>query len=197
MANVEEFMNKSPKKSSRRRRVWMSDDELSQKEGNAKEPKKIMEDVIQTSTGKPSDSDQEISKLKEQIQELEQRNIKLTEALKKKDHIILNLRRNSEKDRKPNPATLNDEILVLKNKSLQSVGTIKTFKALKEELSLTEEGVGKVTRKTLELKYNVNPSQIKESIDALEKFGFIEVIQESERRRKFKIIKDLPSTYLL
>jgi hypothetical protein len=101
----------------------------------------------------------------------------------------------SKKSKEPSPSLiLNDDdfMIVMKNKELQGVGTIKTFNAVKNEIESQGQPEVKLLRRTLENQYGVNPNQVTTAINALVEHGFIEVIYKSERKRTFKVIKNLP-----
>ncbi len=131
-----------------------------------------LQDSLRVLTEKKND---EIEKLNKEITELES---KL-----------------SKKNMDPSPSlTLNDDdfMTVMKNKELQGVGTIKTFNAIKNEIETQGQPEVKLLRRTLENQYGVNPNQVTTAINALVEHGFIEVIYKSERKRTFKVIKNLP-----
>lgn len=115
------------------------------------------------------------------------------EKLNKKNIELKN--RLSEKRTIPSPSlTLNDDdfMIVMQNKELQGVGTIKTFNAIRKEVEVQGQPEVKLLRRTLENQYGVNPNQVTTAIKSLVEHGFIEVNYKSERKRTFKIIKDLP-----
>lgn len=117
--------------------------------------------------------------------------------LKQKDDTISRLQAELDKSRKQK-SNLSDvpesELLtIISSKELQSVGTIKTFRAIKNEIEVQGRPLVQVTRRSLENNYGISPSQVTPAITSLAKYGYIEIVAETERKRKFKILKELPA----
>lgn len=78
------------------------------------------------------------------------------------------------------------------SKELYSISVTKTFKAIKAEVELQGKNEVKLPRRRLEIEYGVNPASTTKAIQTLVDHGFIEIIQESDRKRLFCIKQELP-----
>jgi hypothetical protein len=69
---------------------------------------------------------------------------------------------------------------------------INLFKGLESEVKIQDREDVKLTRDDMARKYNVNDAMITEAVNVLCEHKFIVIIQESLRKRRFRILKELP-----
>jgi hypothetical protein len=133
---------------------------------------------------------EEIKELSLQVSELKASLVSLVES---KDSEISTLKKTVEKPRSTNSPLDSDEMLVLRNKELQSISAINLMAAIDTESEIQGTVDVVITRKMMINLYNVNTAFITTAIKALSGNNFIRVNMVSERKRTLTKLRDLPN----